>query len=181
MRLIFIYGAVASGKLTLARELGRLAALPVFHNHLIVDAVSAVFPFGTPAFIALRESFWLAVMREAACEGRSIIFTFAPEPTVTEGFPETARRTVQEAGGETVFVRLTVALDVQENRLDEENRREFGKMRSVEQLRELRPAFDICENRMPSAALTIDTTDATPLDAAILIANTLHLSPERPS
>ena len=175
MRLIFIYGAVASGKLTVARELGCLAALPVFHNHLIVDGLSAVFPFGTPAFIKLRESFWLAVMREAARDGRSIIFTFAPEPTVTDGFPETARRTVQEAGGETVFVRLTVDPDVQENRLNEPSRSEFGKMGSVEQLRQLRAAFDICENRMPSAAFAIDTTNLTPREAAVLIANRLGL------
>ena len=96
-------------------------------------------------------------MREAAREGRAIIFTFAPVPAVTDGFPDIARRTVQQTGGEAVFVRLAVAPDVQESRLKELSRAEFGKMRSVEQLRQLRPAFDICENRMPPAALTIDT------------------------
>lgn len=178
MRLIFIYGAVATGKLTVARELGRLFALPVFHNHLIVDAVSSVFPFGTPTFIALRESFWLAVMREAAREGRSIIFTFAPEPTVAEEFLHTAQRTVEQGGGEAVFIRLTVAPAVQETRLMESSRKEFGKLRSVEQLRHLRPAFDICENRMPTAAITIDTTATTPPDAAVRIANRLGLLPQ---
>jgi hypothetical protein len=133
MKLIFIYGTVACGKLTIARELGRLTSLPVFHNHLIVDAVSSVFPFGTTTFIALRESFWLQVMREAAREGRSIILTFAPEPTVTNGFPHTVRRTVQEEGGDAVFVRLIVSADAQEQRLRESSRKEFDKMRSVDQ------------------------------------------------
>jgi dephospho-CoA kinase len=82
MKLIFIYGPPASGKLTIARKLSELTGLPVFHNHLIVDAVQSVFPFGTPTFNALRESFWLTMMREAARERRSLLVTFAPEPTV---------------------------------------------------------------------------------------------------
>jgi hypothetical protein len=178
MKLIFIYGAVASGKLTVARELEHPTALPVFHNHLIVDAVSAVFPFGSPAFIALREAFWLAVMREAAREKRSMIFTFAPEPTVTPDFPRTAQQTVEEMGGETIFVRLTIAPEVQEIRLNENSRREFQKMRSVAQLRKLRDDFSICESRMPSPSLTIDTTSVSAGEAATLIANSLGLSRE---
>lgn len=44
MKFVFIYGPVASRKLTIARELGRMTGYAVFHNHLIVDAVAAVFP-----------------------------------------------------------------------------------------------------------------------------------------
>ena len=39
MKLVFIYGGAASGKLTVARELVNLTGLALFHNHLIVDAV----------------------------------------------------------------------------------------------------------------------------------------------
>ena len=55
MRLIFIYGPVASGKLTIARLVSERTGLPLFHNHLVVDAVAAVFPFGSEAFVILRE------------------------------------------------------------------------------------------------------------------------------
>jgi hypothetical protein len=65
--------------------------LSVFHNHLIVDAVGAVFPFGSEPFIRLRETLWLQVIKEAARTGRSLIFTFAPEPTVDPGFPRRVR------------------------------------------------------------------------------------------
>jgi hypothetical protein len=54
--------AAASGELTVARELGRLTGLPVFHNHLVVDALLEVFEFGSPEFVALREQFWLAAL-----------------------------------------------------------------------------------------------------------------------
>ena len=47
MQLIFIYGQVAAGKLTVARALAARTGLALFHNHLVVDAVAAVFPFGS--------------------------------------------------------------------------------------------------------------------------------------
>lgn len=69
MQIVFIYGPVAVGKLTVAREVEKLAGLPLFHNHLVVDAVGAVFPFGSEAFIRLRESFWIQTFVEAARSG----------------------------------------------------------------------------------------------------------------
>jgi hypothetical protein len=62
MRVVFIYGPVASGKLTVARALAERTGMALFHNHLVVDAVGAVFPFGSEAFVRLREQFWLAVI-----------------------------------------------------------------------------------------------------------------------
>lgn len=176
MKLIFLYGPPASGKLTIAREVAALTGISVFHNHLIVDAVASVFPFGTPTFIALRESFWLTMMREAAREERSLLFTFAPEPTVSQQFPDRAREVVDRAGGSVVFVRLRVSPDEQERRLGESSRKEFDKMRSVELLRDLRERFDACEAKMPPATLTIDTTQVHPRDAAISIARELGLT-----
>src|SRR3546814_10377334 len=87
VRLVFIHGAAASGKLTVARELAALTGLPLFHNHLVVDALIAEFPFGSPGFVFLRETMWKHVIRAAADEGRSLIFTFHPEAKVAPDFP----------------------------------------------------------------------------------------------
>ena len=76
MKLIFIYGAAAVGKLTVARELARLTGFRLFHNHLTVDLVSAVFDFGTEPFVKLREQIWLKVFREAAL-GETSLFRIA--------------------------------------------------------------------------------------------------------
>jgi cytidylate kinase len=40
MRLIFLHGPAASGKLTVARAIAARTGLPVFHNHLAVDAAA---------------------------------------------------------------------------------------------------------------------------------------------
>lgn len=78
MRLLFIYGPVAAGKLTIARLISERTGLPLFHNHIVVDAVATVFPYGSEAFVRLRELFWLETISAAAEAGRSLIFTFAP-------------------------------------------------------------------------------------------------------
>ena len=52
-------GYVTPGKLTVARLVAERTGIALFHNHLVVDAVAAVFPFGSPEFIRLREHFWI--------------------------------------------------------------------------------------------------------------------------
>nr|WP_145548312.1 shikimate kinase [Variovorax boronicumulans] len=175
MQLVFMYGPVASGKLTIAQELGRITGCAVFHNHLIVDAVAAVLPFGSEQFVKLRERMWLDVLLEAAACRRSLVFTFAPEPTVAEGFPRRVEEGVGRAGGSTRFVQLTVPAAVQEERLTAPSRAAFGKLRSVELLRELRPKFEDSERQMPRAEVVIDTSAVAPAAAAYSIARRLNL------
>jgi hypothetical protein len=176
MKLVFIFGPAASGKLTVARELSALTGLPLFHNHLVVDAVAAVFPFGSPQFVRLREQMWMAMFEEAARARRSIVFTFAPEPSVAEDFPERVQRLIASVGGEVAFVQLVVAQNIQERRIGDDSRRKFGKLVSLDLLRELRPAFEACEARMPAPAAVIDTGSVQPRQAALQIVETLGLS-----
>ena len=66
MFIVFIHGPVASGKLTVAKELSKLTGLPIFHNHLCVDLVTSLFEFGSNPFVELREHIWLGAFKEAA-------------------------------------------------------------------------------------------------------------------
>lgn len=166
MRLIFIYGEVAAGKLTVARRLAVHTGLPLFHNHLVVDAVAAVFPFGSESFIRLREKFWMDVFSAAVSEDRSLIFTFAPEPTVDPEFPQRVKTLVEDAGGEVIFVALTVSAEEQMKRIANSSRAEFGKLRSPEILSELKEAFTASMAAMPAADIVIDTDQLPPADAA---------------
>ena len=103
MKLIFLHGAPAVGKLSVARELATLTGFRLFHNHLTVDLVGSLFPFGSEPFVNLREQIWLVAFQEAARNDVSLIFTFNPERTVRESFiPETIKA-VESAGGEAHF------------------------------------------------------------------------------
>jgi len=176
MRLVFIYGPAASGKLTIARELAKRTGMALFHNHLIVDAVGAVFPFGSEPFVRLRERFWTDVIAEAAAADRSLIFTFAPEPTVTPGFAERIAELVRASGGKITFVALSVSREEQERRVVAEDRARFGKLRSVELLRELHDACAACATAMPEPDLAIDTGSVPPGDAVDAIVATISRS-----
>lgn len=175
MRLVFVHGPAASGKLTVARALSALTGLPLFHNHLVVDALLAVFPFGSPSFVALREAMWLDVFRAAATEGRSLIFTFHPEASVAPDFPQRATALVEAAGGQVDFVALECAPDVIAARIEAPSRQASGKLSSAAILHELEAngAFDYPP--IPSA-ITIDTGAVEPADAALRIQGALGIA-----
>jgi hypothetical protein len=172
VKLIFIWGGAAAGKLTVARELAALTGLPLFHNHLVVDALLERLPFGSPEFVRLRESMWMAGFETAAAAGQSLIFTFQPEDTVEDGFPDRVIAVVREHGGQVKFVRLVVSRDEQERRIGNASRHEFRKMVSLDLLRELRDRFEASEQAMPPAHLVIDTGLDDPESAARHIAST---------
>lgn len=150
----------------MARHLARQTGLPLFHNHLVVDAVASVFPFGSENFIRLREQFWMDVFSAAVAEDRSLIFTFAPEPTVDPGFPQALKTRVEDAGGEVIFIALTVSAQEQMKRIANSSRAEFGKLRSPEILSEMKEAFTASMAAMPAADIVIDTDQLSPTDAA---------------
>jgi hypothetical protein len=176
MQLIFIFGPAASGKLTVGRELSALTGIPLFHNHLVVDALLERLPFGDPEFVRLREAMWMAAFETAAQGGRSLIFTFAPEPTVPPGFPERVVELVREHGGEVRFVRLALSKEEQERRISNKSWKEFRKLVSVNQLRDLRKQFEASEAEMPPADLVIDTETLSPPAAARQISAAFGLS-----
>ena len=176
MQLIFIWGGAASGKLTVATELARITSLPLFHNHLVVDALLERLEFGEPEFVRLRESMWMAGFETAATQGRSLIFTFAPEPTVPDGFTDRVQALLERFGGKTRYVRLVLSEHEQEKRIANASRTEFRKLVSLETLRELRPQFIAAEAGMPAADLVIDTEQDNPETSARRIASAFGLA-----
>ncbi|MGI8835589.1 MAG: AAA family ATPase [Pyrinomonadaceae bacterium] len=168
MILIFIHGAPAVGKLTVARELAKVTGFPVFHNHLTVDLVSSLFAFGTPPFISLREQIWLAAFAEAARNDSSLIFTFNPERTVNEEFIQKTIEVVAATGGRVVFVELTCTQEELERRIEEPSRKEFGKLVSVDQYRSLKDDGAFGFAKLPRD-ISLDTTNQSPAAAAKLI------------
>ena len=174
MKLVFIHGAPAVGKLSVARELARLTGFRLFHNHLTVDLVSSLFTFGSEPFVLLREEIWLSAFREAARHNISLIFTFNPERSVREHFIQDTLDVVEGAGGSVVFVELTCAQDELEDRISSPSRREFGKLCSVEQYRALMDAGAFLFPALPDSGCSVDTTHIPPAAAASLINDRLR-------
>jgi hypothetical protein len=175
MDLIFLHGPGAVGKLTVGQALAARTGLPLFHNHLVVDAVLAVFPFGSPEFVRLRHEWWLAMFDAAARAGRSLIFTFAPESTVLDSFADEANAIVSDRGGRVRFVRLVCDEQVRESRIEAPSRARWRKLNSLALAKQLRAAAADTYPPLP-AELTLDTGELAPEAAAARIAEFLVLA-----
>ena len=178
MKLIFIYGMPAVGKLTVAQELGAITGYKLFHNHLVVDLLLTVFEFGSPRFVALREQIWLSVFDQACrSELPGMIFTFNPESTIRPEFIATTLTTVIAAGGDIDFIELTCPVPELKRRMGSLSRLQYKKLTSIPLFEELHNegVFDV--SYMPTPRLSIDTSVVQPPRAALQIARALNLMP----
>jgi hypothetical protein len=157
MKLIFLYGQPATGKLTVAKELAALTGYKLFHNHLAVDLLLSVFT--------------------NACEAKipGLIFTFAPETTVRPEFIPNVLRTHNAHGGELNFVELTCPLDEQKRRMASESRAQYRKLTDLALFEQLNSAGVFSTEHMPVPALSIDTSLLSPIEAAETIVRELKL------
>jgi hypothetical protein len=175
MKLLFLSGPPAVGKLTIARELATRTGWRLFHNHLTVDLVLSVYDFGTPGFIALREEIWLAVIRRALADQLpGLIFTFNPENSVPQRFIDELFAEVSRTG-EVLLVELTAPESVIESRLGAASRHERRKLVDLTLYRQLREAGVFSTPRLPAPRLTVDTETLSPSAAARQIISELGL------
>lgn len=170
MKLIFIYGPPAAGKLTVAEELARLTSFVVWDNHRSLDAVLPLFAFGTPSLSRLVEQIRVSVLEEAARENVNAIFTFVYAHPIDAGLVDRIAGAVERAGGEVCFVQLLCSPEAQDARVVAEDRARRQKLRSEEVVRQMREAYDLMAPIPGRATLTIDTTHTPPAEAAARIA-----------
>ncbi len=170
MKLVVLYGRPATGKLTVARELAALTGWRLFHNHLVVDALLAVFDFGSAPFIELREQIWNDVFARASAAGvPTLIFTFNPEDTVHQSFIDRLVSDAQARGDTVHFIEIVCAESEIERRIDAESRRSTKKLTSLEFYRQLARAGTFDRPLMPAPALQVDTGTLAPAEAAARI------------
>jgi predicted kinase len=137
MKLILLYGPPAVGKLTIAQEIARLTGFKVFHNHLTVNLVAAILPRGTPAYRQLLWDIRYAVFAEAArAHIEGLLFTMVYR---RDQDPYIARcvEIVEQCGGSVCFVHLYCHEETVRQRVVREDRKQHGKITSVELLNEL--------------------------------------------
>jgi hypothetical protein len=171
MKLVFLYGRPAVGKVTVARELSRITGWRLFHNHLAVNVALALYDFGSPGFIALREEVWFAALRRALADRLPVlIFTFNPENTVPQRFIDQLFSEVRAAGGEVILAELVASEAAIEARLASDSRRKDGKLVDVGLYCRLRRDGVFDSPIIPSPELQIDTTITSPAEAAKMIA-----------
>ena len=178
MYVVFIHGPAASGKYTIGSHLSKVSGLPLFHNHLAVDAAKSLFAFGTTSFNKLRSTIWHTAFEEAAASNQSFIFTFHPEASVDPSLIEDLCQSIYRHKGRVHFIELVCSRDSILRRLTEAGRSKFGKLSDAELYRwlESEGAFDFPP--LPEPLLVINTDDLSPVAAAERIAQAVTAAEE---
>lgn len=179
MRLVIIYGAEATGKLTVAKHLASKTAFRLFHNHVSVDVARVLFNFGEPGFSELVWDIRELVIARAATAGvDGLIFTWAYSHP--DFLPYVARLRALIAANDVTasYVYLTCSTDERKRRVSSTERAQAGKISTPEALeRQMsRKQYDLIPD---SDSLTIDVTSLPPADAAAEIIAHFSL-PESP-
>jgi hypothetical protein len=101
MKLIFLHGTPASGKLTVAKALLRAVPGRLFDNHAAIDLARTVFDFGATGFWELVHAVRSSVLEAASEHGVPLLVTTFcySEPDDRPSF-EQFEEIVQRHGGE---------------------------------------------------------------------------------
>ncbi|MDQ6785698.1 MAG: hypothetical protein M3033_02610 [Acidobacteriota bacterium] len=166
MKLIFIYGAPAAVKLTVANEIAAQTGFKVFHNHLSIDAIEPIFAFGTKPFQKLIDLIRVETVAEAARENVDLIYTFCYAKDKDDAHVEKIAKAVEENGGEIDFVLLRCDRSELENRVLEEARKKYGKANNLEILNQILDNYDLFSSVNNHESLIIDNTNLSAKETA---------------
>jgi hypothetical protein len=192
MHFVLVFGPPAVGKMTVAHELAKLTGYKLFHNHMTVEPVLDIFPFGSAPFGRLVNEFRRRIIEEAVqAELPGLVFTLVwglELPDDAEVVSSYAG-IVESAGGRVSFVELYADLDERLHR----NRTEFrlSEKRSKRDLEfshgnvlELEQNYVMNTGADPTLAdtvlegreyLRVDNTQLSATDVATLVAETFDL------
>lgn len=74
MKLLFLIGDTAVGKMTVGQELMKITPLRLFHNHMMIEPVIEIFGYFHPPAISRLRDVIFEEFAASSCEG--MIFTF---------------------------------------------------------------------------------------------------------
>ena len=183
MRLLFIFGAHAAGKMTVGQVVSRITPMKLFHNHMTIEPVIEL--FGTYNG-AVTERLRQIVFEEfVKTDNYGLIFTFiwAFDEAYDTEYVRWLTKLYQDTGAQVDFVELLSPQDVRLQRNRTENRlKEKASKRDValsearmlsteERYRCVSEPGEVCEKLgiAPERYLRIDNTNLSPEDAAEMI------------
>jgi shikimate kinase len=159
MKLIVLYGPPAAGKYTIAKAVAERTGFKLFHNHLTVDLLKTIFEYGTLGFFELSQKIRLDVFEEAAKQNiPGMVFTFVYEKNTDDTFIKELLEQVTKYGGEVTFIQIYCEKEVLLQRVKEDSRKEFQKVKSEEALQNTLSNSDQMSSISFVASTRIDNT-----------------------
>ncbi len=183
MKLIFLIGDAAVGKMTVGQELMKITDLRLFHNHMTIEPVLEIFgSFDGKTIQELRD----VIFRNFAASDRTgMIFTMMMDFDMESdwAYLEHVKQIFEPYGTEFYYVELIAPQEIRLKRNASENRlKNKASKRDIETSNQRLIRDDSnhrCvsyEGEFPFANyLRIDNSDMEPDEAARLIKESFHL------
>ena len=180
MKLLFIFGAHAAGKMTVGQAVSRITPMKLFHNHMTIEPVIELFGSYNGA---VTERLRQVVFEEfAKTDNYGLIFTFIwafDVPYDTE-YVRRLTQLYENAGAQVDYVELVAPQEVRlvrnrtENRLKEKASKrdvalsEMRMLDAEEKYRCISEPGEVIEKLgcTPERYLRIDNTDLSPEEVA---------------
>lgn len=168
MKLVFLYGPPAVGKLTVAQELHNKLGYKLLYNHMIINLIDNLFPFHNPSRRKLTREFRIRIIEEAIENNLNLIVTAgtAGSPTLFDYFAELIQL-VESKGGQVYMVHLTADNETLLERVEDDFRKQHGKNFGKKEMQELISKYTILFDKFSKKEhITIDTRKYSPQESA---------------
>ena len=180
---VIIYGMMAVGKLTVAKELQKFLGYKLTHNHLINDLVWSIFDRGTLEGNTLIERLRYELYEEAIKREVSIIIThcyahdyISPTGLSDPQYMKILEEKLEAVGARTFFVHLQADNPSLLERVEGESRHEYRKLTDVSKMKEYLDGrtFDTRTSARVKNNLVIDTTNLSVEETTEIITQALQ-------
>ncbi len=174
MKLVFLYGPPASGKLTIAKELSRITGYHVFHNHLVANLSSELFPLGTRAYSDLAQKLKLDVLDaliKNKVAGIIMTFTYGVETYKGEGdakFVNKIKLILQRNKSQFYPVKLELSEQDLKRRISNPDRKKNKKLTNFQIYLAIRAKYDLNKS-IPGKSFIVNTGNLSAKQSAQLI------------
>jgi hypothetical protein len=168
MKLIFLYGPPASGKLTVAEKLSERTGIPLFHNHLSRDLVKDIYGDKLRDNYALVDRIRFDVLDYCSKNQTDLIFTYVYEGSDDDDNVRAFIETIESNQGEVLFVELSANKEDLIDRVDNESRKKYKKLTDPVTMERL--VQDMSVYTIPFVeSLKINTSKLTPDESSKFI------------
>lgn len=137
MKLIFLYGPPASGKLTIAEKVSELTGIRLFHNHLSRDLVKDVYGDELDQHYDLVDMIRFDVLEYCSKNDTDLLFTYVYEGEEDDANVKKYIDIVESNGGEVIFFEIMADREALIERVGNDSRKRFKKLSDREIMRQI--------------------------------------------
>jgi len=174
MKLLFLYGPPASGKLTVAQKLSATTGIPLFHNHLSRDLVKDIYGDNIRQHYGLVDRIRYDVLDYCAKNQTDIIFTYVYEGEEDDADIRKFTEIITHNHGTVHFIELTAEREDLIKRAANESRKQHKKL--VDPTKMARITKNMDKYSIPFVdSLKINTSQLSPEESVALITQKIKL------